>query len=362
MEIKEINRKQILLQEPDFSDEYLREVLKIPQNYKIISKKIIENRTTDTTRTIKLSVTWEDINGEAYLKKLFCKIPVWGKEDNPFDKWSKHEIQFYQNIDPKAALPIVRCHDAYLFADGKEFLLLLDDISDDYCTAGNTDLNTIDIRLNIAESMAKFHSYYWNGANTGELKYLHGDTNKNLEEKRSFLTNSLEKFLPYASDFYNSELLDIYQFVLKDAIEYEKMVIDRIEHFNNISVIHGDSHVFNIMIPKEPSYKPLLVDFQFWRMGLSTVDIMNLTRVSFPWRNDPEKHLEILKHYYNALLAHGIKNYDWEECLYDYFLSVAYAVFGPVFNYADWGLGHEYWGQGVFDTTNNYKAVKKLIN
>ena len=51
-----------------------------------------------------------------------------------------------------------------------------------------------------------------------------------------------------------------------------------------------------------------------------------------------------------------------DECLEDYFLSVAMAVFGPVFNYFDFGLGHEYWGQGVFDTINNYKTVKKLLS
>jgi hypothetical protein len=46
----------------------------------------------------------------------------------------------------------------------------------------------------------------------------------------------------------------------------------------------------------------------------------------------------------------------------DFYLSTAMATFGPVFNYVDFGLGHEYWGKGVLDTINNYEIAKTLLN
>ncbi len=351
--------EQILLSEPVFSDEYLNEVLHLPVNSKIITKNILEDRATDTTRIIKVSVAWKSDDENEHNEKLFFKLPIIGNKENAFDKWSMHEIDFYMNVNRTDELPIVKCHDAYIFNDKKHFLLLLDDISNDYCSANDINRNEMAIWLMAAESLAKFHSYYWNGANSNELKLLHGD-NKTMEEKIKNYHNALDKFLPYASDYYDNEILGVYHSALEDAIMFERKSNDRREQNNNISVIHGDSHIFNFMFPKVASQKPLIVDFQFWRMGISALDVMNLTRVAFPFMNEPEKHLEILKHYHTLLLEYGVKNYNFEECLDDYRLSAATAVFGPVFNYFDFGLGQEYWGQGVFDTINNYKLAKKL--
>ncbi len=104
-----------------------------------------------------------------------------------------------------------------------------------------------------------------------------------------------------------------------------------------------------------------MVDFQFWRIGLPTIDLMHLTRVAFPFKDEPERHLEVLSHYHSSLLGFSVTNYSLSDCLQDYYLSQAVSAFGPVFNYVDFGLGHEYWGQGVYDTINNYETVKKLL-
>lgn len=237
---------------------------------------------------------------------------------------------------------------------------MLDDITKDYCSINDTNRNEMGNWLIAAESLAKIHSFFWNGANSKQLKLLHGD-NKTIEEKIDNYQNALEKFLIYASDYYDKEILDVYQSALEDAITFERKNIIRREENNNISVIHGDSHIFNFMFSKESHQKPLIVDFQFWRIGIPAVDVMNLTRVAFPFMNEAERHLEVLEHYHMSLLKYGITNYSLDECIYDYYLSEAISVFGPVFNYYDFGLGHEYWGQGVFDTISNYKTAKEML-
>ncbi len=353
--------EQIFQSEPVFSDEYLNEVLYLTSGSKIISKKVMEDRITDTTRIIKLLIYWKDSSEKVYDKKLFLKMPIAGIESNAFDKWSKHEIDFYRNVNTNGELPIVNCHDAFISDDKKNFLLMLDDISSDYYSASDINRNEMENWLNAAESLAKFHSFFWNGANSDKLKILHGD-DKSIEDKIINYQIALDKFLVYASEFFNDDILEVYYPAFADAIMFERKNLDRREQNKNISVIHGDSHISNFMFPQISYQKPLIMDFQFWRMGISAVDIMNLTRVSFPFRVKPDCHLKILKHYHELLLKNGITNYSMDECLNDYFLSVAMAVFGPVFNYFDFGLGQEYWGQGVFDTINNYNTVKKLLN
>lgn len=354
------NRKPIFQSEPIFSDEYLNEVLKLPADSKIVTKKIIQDRATDTARIIKLLITWEGRGEEVYKKNLFLKLPIINKDDNPFDKWSMHEIDFYRNVNSNSDLPIVKCYDAFISDDRKNYLLLLEDISDDFCSVNEIDRYEIRNWLNAAESLAKLHAFYWNGANSGELKLIHGD-NKSMEEKIIFYHNALEKFLTYASDYYDKEILDRYNFALEDVLIYERETIDRRLNSKNVTVIHGDSHVYNLMFPKDPLNRPIAVDFQFWRMGLATIDIMNLMRIAFPFTNEPERYRDVLKHYHTILLNYGVTNYSFHECLQDYYLSTALAVFGPVYNYFDFGLGHEYWGQGVYDTLNNYKVAKELL-
>ncbi len=353
-------REQILKPKPVFLDEYLNEILHLPVDSKIVSKSILDDMETDTTRILKLLITWKANDGKEYNEKLFLKLPTVARQENAFDKWSMHEIDFYRNVERNNELPIVKCHDAYIFDDKKHFLLVLDDISNDYYSASDINRNEIDYWLIAAGSLAKIHSFYWNGVNANKLELLHGD-NKSIEEKTEHYHNALEKFLQYASDYYDNEILKVYPAAFEDAIKFERKNLERIEQNNNISVIHGDSHIFNFMFPKVAFKAPLVVDFQFWRMGIAAVDIMNLTRVAFPFMSEPERHLEVLKHYHTLLLGYGVTNYSLDECLYDYYLSVAMAVFSPVFNYFDFGLGHEYWGQGVFHTINNYKTVKKLL-
>lgn len=360
MDTRTANRKQILKSNPVISDEYLADILHLPPDSKIHTKNILEDKVTDTTRIIRLLITWKAIDGSEHIEKLFFKLPIIGNQENAFDKWSRHEVDFYRNVKRNNELPIVKCHDAYISDDNNHFLLLLDDISGDYCTAKEVNRNDISNWLIASESLARLHSYYWNGANTKELKLIHGD-NKTIEEKINNYQSALEKFLPYASDFYDNEILEVYKSALEDAILFDSKNIERIEKNNSISVIHGDSHINNFMFSKNTSQNPFIVDFQFWRIGITTVDIMNLTRVSFPFKNEPERHLEVLKHYHSFLLQYGVKNYSFDECLYDYYLSTAISVFGPVFNYTDFGLGQEYWGRGVFDTIGNYKTVSKLL-
>jgi hypothetical protein len=354
-------RKQVLKTEPVFLDEYLNVILHLPVASKIVSKTILEDKATDTTRIIKLLITWRSKDEKEHDEKLFLKLPVIGKQENVFDKWSMHEIDFYKNVNKNNELPIVKCHDAYIFGDEEQFLLVLDDVSCDYYSAKDINRNDMKNWLIAADSLAKLHSFYWNGANSNVLKFLHGD-NKTIEEKIINYQNALEKFLPYAADYYDKEMLEVYHSALKDVIMFERKSHERREKNSNISIINGDSHIFNFMFPKISLQKPLIVDFQFWRIGIPTVDIMNLTRVAFPYRKEPERHLEVLKHYHKLLLEYGVTNYSLDECLDDYYLSTATAVFGPVFNYFDFNLGHEYWGQGVFDTINNYNTVRKLLD
>lgn len=361
MRTKSFYRNQILQEEPIFSDEYLKEILQLPTGNRIVSKQMIEDRKTDTTRIIKMVFAWMANDEEKHIEKLFIKLPIVGKQNNAFDKWTKHEIDFYRHMSRNNDLPIVKSHDAYIFDDNTNFLLVLDDISSDYCSINEIDRNDMDNWLMAAGSLAKLHSFYWNGHNADKLKLIQGD-NKSLKEKVQYYQDALTKFLTYATDLYNMEILDVYQSVLEDAIIFENNSINRREHSKNISVINGDSHIYNFMFPKALNRKPLIVDFQFWRMGIPTIDIMNLTRVAFPFMQEPEYHFKILKHYHASLLEYGITNYSVDECLNDYVLSVAMGAFGPVFNYFDFGLGHEYWGQGVYDTINNYKTVKRLLS
>lgn len=358
--MKMVGREQILQSNPIFLDVYFIEVLHLSNDSRIVSKKVIEDWTSDTTRIIKLSVTWVDKDGKEYTKKLFFKLPIISEQENAFDQWSRHEIDYYKRAILTKELPIIKCHDAYIFEDNRRFLLMLDDISSNYSTADEVQRNDMKTWLNAADSLAKLHSYYWNGANTHELKHIHGDI-KTLDEKILHLSSALDKFLPYVSEFYDKDILNVYESALEATISYERNSIQRREQNNNISVIHGDSHIYNFMFPKDSDQSPLICDFQFWRIGIPMVDIMHLTRVHFPFWNDPDRHLEVLKHYHESLHSRGVTNYNMKECIYDYYLSAAYAVFGPVFNYYDFGLGHEYWGQGVYDTIYNYKTIKKLL-
>ena len=91
----------------------------------------------------------------------------------------------------------------------------------------------------------------------------------------------------------------------------------------NLSIVHGDAHVWNVFLPNDDSANDLrLFDWGTWRPGLPAIDLAYMMAVH--WYPERRRRFErpLLDHYHATLLASGVKGYDRAALDYDYRLAV----------------------------------------
>lgn len=102
---------------------------------------------------------------------------------------------------------------------------------------------------------------------------------------------------------------------------------------------------------------PIIVDFQFWGVGIGARDVAHLTRVSFPKDFSEEFHQILVRKYYEALLENGVKDYTWDTCWNDYRKQVASMLLIPMIQYAFFNLKYEDWINDISSLISNYKIL-----
>ena len=133
---------------------------------------------------------------------------------------------------------------------------------------------------------------------------------------------------------------------------------NRLFHLDNVTLCNGDSHIYNFMLPKKITDKPVIVDFQFWHEGIGISDLAHLTRVNFSNKHKEYIQNQLVEHYYKSLLQYGITGYSWNDCFIDYRKSVASMVLIPLWQYAGFGLEYDKWIKDLNGLIYNYEYMQ----
>lgn len=119
-----------------------------------------------------------------------------------------------------------------------------------------------------------------------------------------------------------------------------------------LTLIHGDFHLLgNVFIAKDATnpYPIKVIDWGQAKRGLGPHDLMfALLAVEAPDR--PSRDLELLRRYHQRLLSLGIQGYTWDQCLWDFRISLLTNVFQSVFQ------GSLHWFRRTHDVVESWKA------
>ena len=107
--------------------------------------------------------------------------------------------------------------------------------------------------------------------------------------------------------------------------EMPKLIESRFHAGKNITVLHGDLHPGNILLPKKGAGRAVFVDLEAVRMGLGAEDLAMLLGLHLV----PEKRsaMPLLERYHQKLCITG---YSFEMLLADYRLALAESLFFPI--------------------------------
>ncbi len=333
--------------------EYLHNRLCLSQRDKIVNLEVKETIKTNTANLIFLDVEILKPENETVHEKLLLKHFKANDSNRNYLNHCIREIEFY-NLERKTlSLPVATCYDTYVSEDKSMTCLLLKDLSADYSSELRS--KCLCYWLSAAKCLAELHGKFWNKRYTAD-ELVEEQVSKKVQEHRNNLDSAFKKFEKYVKNHLDHRFLSIYSDVLTISNDLMRERLSRLSEEENITLIHGDSHIHNFLFNKI-NHNALLTDFQFWNEGIGVADLAHLTRVSFPNEFGAKEHKLIVETYHDSLLEQGVSGYTFEQCWKDYQKHVACMLLIPMWQYTIFGLEFEKWGKDVKTLIKHYMDV-----
>ena len=237
-----------------------------------------------------------------------------------------HEAKFYSIIaETMNQGTIPTCYDAVFSEESGWSHIILEDLSKthlgicDYPPTKRYCEKAIDC-------LAEIHAFWWDHPKLKELSkhsyVLYTFKENSFTEEVIFKwfntqKRTLSRFLEFLGDGISNNRKELIKSVFS---LYPQVAYERIKK-ENITIIHGDSHILNFFYPKDitnQKSKAKLFDWQTWGIGVGCQDLAYMIGLFFYPDYRHLMEIDIIKRYHNELLKLGIKDYSWDDCWYDY--------------------------------------------
>jgi aminoglycoside phosphotransferase (APT) family kinase protein len=235
------------------------------------------------------------------------------------------EVAFYQ-LAADAPLPAPRCYHAAADAGGAAHLLL-QDLGVTHTQRPLPIALSPDHARGAAQALARLHAAWWNHPRLGV------DVGERLTpEAAGQSTQRLLASFPAFVDFLGDALLPpqraAYERILSS--DFLQRRARRLLALDTVTLIHGDAHTGNLMLPRAPDDEVLLIDWQRWAIDVPLYDLAFL--MALHWSSERRAALErpVLEAYHAALCAAGVAGYGWEACWRDYREAVLVMALIPI--------------------------------
>jgi hypothetical protein len=241
------------------------------------------------------------------------------------------ELAFYTQIAAAMPAPLTpRCFAAHGDEATKSWHLVLEDLTDTHRRVSDWPLPPdLPACARIIAARARFHAAWWDDPRLGASIGTRGDA-AGVEAYLGRLAAQIAHFMARLGDNLPRERHDLYDRLLAAGPRLAARSIAA----HDQTIAHGDSHVWNCMLPNDGSDDVRFFDWDSWRIATGTSDLTYMMAVQ--WYPDWRRHAErpLLDHYHETLLAHGVRGYDRAALAADYRLSTLWQLATPVWQEA----------------------------
>ncbi len=239
----------------------------------------------------------------------------------------RHETAFYNEVAPLMPAGLVPgCFEASWNEDSKAWHLLLEDLTDSHFIATTWPVPPAAEQCkSIVQALARVHASWWDQSRLGTSvgAWLDEDDSQKLAEQVVIFIDQVGDLLP-------EDRCDLYRRLVDAAPRLSQRYLSH----RNLTIVHSDAHVWNVLLPKQQSRDARVFDWDQWHINPGSNDLAYM--MAMHWYPDRRRLLEqpMLDCYHETLTACGVRGYDRRALSDDYRLSVLWHVAKPVWQHA----------------------------
>jgi hypothetical protein len=237
----------------------------------------------------------------------------------------RQEVAFYTDVAPAVGGGILpRCWAAHWEPETNGWHILLEDLADSHALPTAWPVPpTFEQCKSIVNAWARFHAAWWDDPRLGDTvgRWLEPD----VREPR--VRGFMQQFAQFADRF--GDRLSHERRALFERL-FAARLWGRYDSRRNVTIVHGDAHVWNCFLPKDLGDTIRLFDWDAWRIGVSSDDLAYM--IAMHWYPERRQRFErsLLDHYHDALLERGVRGYDRSALAEDYRLSALGLIMRPI--------------------------------
>jgi hypothetical protein len=236
----------------------------------------------------------------------------------------EREIRFYQEVAPRVRGPLARCHLAAFEPSEGWFTLVLDDAAPAVQGDQIAGCTIEDARLAMRE-LARLHAPVWNDPRCDAAEWLNQPPPIDAAVASQLLVGFLDR--------YEARIAPAHRAVVEGFIaRFDEYMAEQRRPF---SIVHGDYRLDNMLFGDAGTATSLtVVDWQTVSWGPPLLDASYFLGAGLAVDARRANERELVRDYYDSLLALGIEGFGWEACWEEYrrktFHGVLMAIVSPM--------------------------------
>jgi hypothetical protein len=306
---------------PAWTTEALRRSGALPQGRVLAIEARVETSYTATLAWLSLRYSKEAT--PAAPRRLLLKLSRSGSEQRVVgNEQRRREVTFHTEV--AAAMdepPVVRCHWAVYSQETGATLLLFDDVSSTHLSVGPTQAPALWQAESAMDALAQLHALWWDHPGLGKIGSL--PSRDSVAEDVANARSHWRPFYPLIKERLTASQSGLYAAVL----EQMPGLWQRLLTGSGLTLIHGDAHMANVMLPRTPADgRALIIDWQLWGISFGAMDLAHM--MALGWTRETRQKIEerLVRRYYRTLSERGVTGYAWSDCWNDYRLAVLLRV------------------------------------
>ena len=237
----------------------------------------------------------------------------------------EREVTFFRRIAPAVDVPMPECYAAELHPETGEAIVVLEDLRGYRCgdQVAGCDAETA---KDIIDALVPLHATFWDDTNRDILATAMRIDGEYIEGFSPAVEATWQRAVEMFGDCMTDYVRDGIEQFVGSIRDLHRMMGARTQ-----TLVHGDVRLDNVMFGEEEGHhKIMLLDWQATMVSNPLQDVAYLLSQNVRTEERRAHELELLHHYHDRLVEHGVDNYSFEQCVDDYDVAVLFLLSYPI--------------------------------